>query len=57
MNPTGRVTLPVEARRALGVQGESFFEVTVEDGAIVLRPVAIVPLDQARAVQPGSPPG
>jgi bifunctional DNA-binding transcriptional regulator/antitoxin component of YhaV-PrlF toxin-antitoxin module len=57
MNSTGRVTLPVDARRALGLQGESFFEVTVENGAVVLRPVAIVPLDQARGIQPGSPPG
>jgi hypothetical protein len=28
---------------------EAFFEVEVEKGAIVLKPVAVVPLDQARA--------
>ena len=48
MNSTGRITLPAEARRTLGLEGESFFEVVVEGGAVVLRPVAIVPRDQAR---------
>lgn len=48
MNPTGRVTLPAEVRRALGLEGESFFEVAVDRGAVVLRPVAIVPRDQLR---------
>jgi bifunctional DNA-binding transcriptional regulator/antitoxin component of YhaV-PrlF toxin-antitoxin module len=48
MNSTGRVTLPAETRRALGLDGESFFEVAVDRGVIVLRPVAIVPRDQAR---------
>lgn len=48
MNSTGRVTLPAEARRALGLEGESFFEVAVEADRIVLRPVAIVPRDQVR---------
>ncbi len=27
MSPNGRVTLPAETRRALGLEGESFFEV------------------------------
>lgn len=48
MNSTGRVTLPAEVRRALGLDGESFFEVAVEKGAVILRPVAIVPREQAR---------
>ncbi len=47
MNATGRVTLPAETRRALRLEGESFFEVAVERGLIVLRPVAIVPRDRA----------
>jgi bifunctional DNA-binding transcriptional regulator/antitoxin component of YhaV-PrlF toxin-antitoxin module len=49
MNPTGRLTLPAEARRALGLSGEAFFEVSLEANAIVLKPVAIVPLE---SVQP-----
>jgi len=48
MSPNGRVTLPAEARRALGLKGESLFEVHQTDTAIVLRPVAVVPLEQAR---------
>jgi AbrB family looped-hinge helix DNA binding protein len=49
MSPNGRVTLPAEARRALGLHGESLFEVHQSAGAIVLRPVAVVPLEQARS--------
>jgi bifunctional DNA-binding transcriptional regulator/antitoxin component of YhaV-PrlF toxin-antitoxin module len=52
MNPTGRLTLPAEARRALGLSGEAFFEVHLEGQAIVLKPVAIVPLE---TVQPQAP--
>jgi AbrB family looped-hinge helix DNA binding protein len=52
MNPAGRVTVPAEVRRTLGLDEEAYFEVEVEKGAIVLRPVAVVPLDQARAYQP-----
>jgi AbrB family looped-hinge helix DNA binding protein len=48
MSPNGRVTLPAETRRALGLNGESLFEVHQTGGAIVLRPVAVVPLDRAR---------
>ena len=48
MNPTGRLTLPAEARRALGLSGETFFEVHLEGNAIVLKPVAIVPLENVR---------
>jgi AbrB family looped-hinge helix DNA binding protein len=52
MNPAGRVTVPAEVRRTLGLDEEAFFEVEVQKGAIVLRPVAVVPLEQARAYQP-----
>ncbi|TMB98914.1 MAG: AbrB/MazE/SpoVT family DNA-binding domain-containing protein [Chloroflexi bacterium] len=48
MSPNGRVTLPAETRRALGLEGESFFEVHQQGSAIVLRPVAMVPLERAR---------
>ena len=48
MNPAGRVTVPAEVRRELELGEEAFFEVLVQKGAIVLRPVAVVPLDQAR---------
>jgi bifunctional DNA-binding transcriptional regulator/antitoxin component of YhaV-PrlF toxin-antitoxin module len=45
MNPTGRLTLPADVRRSLGLKGEAFFEVHLESNAIVLKPVAIVPLE------------
>jgi bifunctional DNA-binding transcriptional regulator/antitoxin component of YhaV-PrlF toxin-antitoxin module len=48
MNSTGRVTVPAEVRRELGLDDEAFFEVQVQKGAILLRPVTLVPLDQAR---------
>jgi bifunctional DNA-binding transcriptional regulator/antitoxin component of YhaV-PrlF toxin-antitoxin module len=48
MSPNGRVTLPASTRRALGLEGESFFEVHQQGSAIVLMPVALVPLTRAR---------
>ena len=36
----------------MGLREETFFEVEVQDGAIVLKPVAVVPLEQAKAYQP-----
>jgi len=48
MNSAGRVTVPAEVRRELGLGEEAFFEVQVQKGAIVLRPVAVVPLEQAK---------
>lgn len=52
MNSAGRVTLPAALRRELGMDGDGFFEVEVQDGAIVLKPVAVVPLEQARTHLP-----
>jgi AbrB family looped-hinge helix DNA binding protein len=54
MNPAGRVTVPAEVRRSLGLGKDALFEVKVQKGAIVLKPVAVVPLEQAKA-QLGSP--
>jgi bifunctional DNA-binding transcriptional regulator/antitoxin component of YhaV-PrlF toxin-antitoxin module len=48
MNPAGRVTLPADVRRALGLGQEALFEVQVQKNAIVLKPVAVVPLDQVK---------
>lgn len=49
MNPAGRVTVPAEVRRTLGLGEEAFFEVEVHKGAIVLKPVVVVPLERAKA--------
>ena len=48
MNPAGRVTVPADVRRSLDLGEEAFFEVEVQRGAIVLTPVAVVPLKQAK---------
>jgi AbrB family looped-hinge helix DNA binding protein len=48
MNPAGRITIPADVRRALNLGAEAFFEVEVQRGAIVLKPVAVVPLQQAK---------
>jgi AbrB family looped-hinge helix DNA binding protein len=48
----GRLTLPASVRRALHIEDESLLEVTVEDDAIVLRPVVAVPREDAWAYTP-----
>ena len=52
MNSAGRITLPAATRRELGMDQEGFFEVEVQKGAIVLKPVAVVPLEQAKTHLP-----
>lgn len=48
MNSAGRITLPAAVRRALGMDQDGLFEVEVQADAIVLKPVAVVPLEQAK---------
>jgi bifunctional DNA-binding transcriptional regulator/antitoxin component of YhaV-PrlF toxin-antitoxin module len=48
MNPAGRVTLPADVRRSLGLGDEALFEVELHKNAIVLKPVTVVPLEQAK---------
>ncbi len=48
MNPAGRVTVPADVRRSLDLGDEALFEIEVQKGAIVLTPVAVVPLKQAK---------
>ena len=52
MKADGRITLPARARRALGVQGETQFEVEVKRDAIVLRPAVVLPREDAWAYTP-----
>lgn len=49
MSAQGRVTLPAAARKQLGVEGETQFEVEVEEDAIVLRPAIVLPREDAWA--------
>lgn len=40
MSSSGRLTIPMAARRALGIAGQTEFDVEVDDDRIVLRPAA-----------------
>lgn len=54
MSETGRLTVPVEARRELGIEGSTQFEVEVdrERDAIVLRPALLLRREDAWAYTP-----
>lgn len=45
MSTRGRVTLPVAARRALGIEAGGVLLVRVDDGRITLEPVTAVPIE------------
>ena len=50
MSPNGRLTLPAEVRQRLGLDGETEFDVEVtEPGSVTLRPVVVIPRDDAWA--------
>lgn len=49
MSARGRLTLPVEARRQLGIDGEAQFQVEVQDGNVVLRPMVVLSREDAWA--------
>ncbi len=51
MNETGRLTMPIEIRRQLGVEGETEFEVEVDTAqdALVLRPSVLLRREDAWA--------
>ena len=53
MNAAGRLTLPVEARRQLGIAGgEAQLQVEVSGGKITLQPIVVVPQEDAWAYTP-----
>ncbi|MGI8425246.1 MAG: AbrB/MazE/SpoVT family DNA-binding domain-containing protein [Actinomycetota bacterium] len=54
MNRTGRLTLPVEIRTQLGVEGEIDFEVEVDpdQDAVILRPAVVLRRGDAWAYTP-----
>lgn len=51
VSETGRLTLPAEVRRALGLQGETEFEVELDEqqDAIILRPAVVLRREDAWA--------
>ncbi len=54
MSKTGRLTVPAEARRELGLDDETEFEVEVDEerDALVLRPVVVLRREDASAYTP-----
>ena len=52
MNAGGRLTLPVEARRYLGIKGEAQFQVEEIPGGLILREAVTVPREDAWAYRP-----
>jgi bifunctional DNA-binding transcriptional regulator/antitoxin component of YhaV-PrlF toxin-antitoxin module len=51
MNESGRLTVPTEARRALGIEGEAEFEIEVDrdQDALILRPAVLLRREDAWA--------
>jgi len=54
MNNAGRLTLPAETRRALGIDGAAEFEVEVDEqsDALILRPAIVLRREDAWAYTP-----
>lgn len=52
MNAQGRLTVPAEARKALGLVGEAQFEAEIRDDGLLLRPAVLVPREDAWAYTP-----
>lgn len=52
MNAGGRLTLPAEVRKDLGIYGEAQFQVEVIPGGLILREAVTVPRDDAWAYTP-----
>lgn len=49
MNAQGRLTVPADARKALGLDGEAQFQAEIRDGGLLLRPAVLVPREDAWA--------
>lgn len=47
IRPKGQITLPDAVRRAAHLADGDYLEVTVEDGAILMRPKKLIDADQA----------
>lgn len=52
VNAQGRMTIPAEIRRELGLEGESILIVEAEDGRMVARPALVIPAEDAWAYTP-----
>lgn len=54
VNKQGRVTLPVDVRRRLGISEGTQLEVKVEDDAVRLRPADVIPAEDRWAYTPAA---
>ena len=54
MSDSGRLTVPADARRELGIEGEAEFELEVdrEQDALILRPAVVLRREDAWAYTP-----
>ena len=52
MNAGGRLTLPAEVRKYLGIEGEAQFQVEENPGGLILREAVTVPREDAWAYTP-----
>ncbi len=52
MNAQGRITVPADARKALGLTGEAQFQAEIRDEGLLLRPAVLVPREDAWAYTP-----
>ena len=52
VSESGRLTLPVEVRRQLGLEGETEVEIEVDGDAIILRPAIVLRREDAWAYTP-----
>lgn len=52
MNAQGRLTVPADARKALGLDGEAQFQAEIRDGGLLLRPAVLIPREDAWAYTP-----
>ena len=52
MNAQGRLTVPSEARKALGLVGEAQFQAEIRDEGLLLRPAVLIPREDAWAYTP-----
>jgi antitoxin PrlF len=46
LSPRGQLTLPVEIRREVGIEGGDPLVVSVKDGTIVLTPAVVTPIER-----------
>src|SRR4051812_47966175 len=55
INAQGRMTVPSEIRRELGISGEVTVIVETEPGRMIIRPAVVVPAEDAWAYTPEHP--